>query len=114
MRAFPPRLSSQPFFYPVANFDYAAQIARDWNDQFGLKGKNAVQQFLALSTALTDYPMDFACELSANSKSIYLNFPFWTQFDFTSAGTHLDRRNTILNSIRKVWSNLIPLQPMSR
>lgn len=30
-REFPPRLSHQPFFYPVLNFDYAAQIARDWN-----------------------------------------------------------------------------------
>lgn len=30
-RAFPPRLPQQPFFYPVLNYKYAAQIARDWN-----------------------------------------------------------------------------------
>ncbi len=30
-RNFPPRLSHQPFFYPVLNYDYALQIARDWN-----------------------------------------------------------------------------------
>ncbi|HUK91605.1 MAG TPA: ADP-ribosylation/crystallin J1 [Blastocatellia bacterium] len=30
-RRFPPRLSEQPIFYPVLVFDYAAQIARDWN-----------------------------------------------------------------------------------
>jgi hypothetical protein len=30
-RAFPPRLPSQPFFYPVINEEYAIQIARDWN-----------------------------------------------------------------------------------
>lgn len=30
-RAFPPRLSGQPFFYPVLNEDYAVQIARDWS-----------------------------------------------------------------------------------
>ena len=30
-RAFPPRLSWQPIFYPVLNHPYAAQIARDWN-----------------------------------------------------------------------------------
>jgi hypothetical protein len=30
-RAFPPRLVSQPFFYPVTNEEYATQIARDWN-----------------------------------------------------------------------------------
>lgn len=32
-RAFPPRLEWQPIFYPVLNFDYAEQIARDWNTQ---------------------------------------------------------------------------------
>jgi hypothetical protein len=31
MREFPPRLSHQPIFYPVANVEYATQIARDWN-----------------------------------------------------------------------------------
>lgn len=30
-RAFPPRLPSQPIFYPVLNEEYAVQIARDWN-----------------------------------------------------------------------------------
>ncbi|MES1202385.1 MAG: ADP-ribosylation/crystallin J1 [Pseudomonadota bacterium] len=28
---FPPRLAEQPIFYPVLNFQYAEQIARDWN-----------------------------------------------------------------------------------
>lgn len=30
-KAWPPRLPEQPIFYPVLNFEYAAQIARDWN-----------------------------------------------------------------------------------
>jgi hypothetical protein len=30
-RHFPPRLPSQPFFYPVLTEEYAIQIARDWN-----------------------------------------------------------------------------------
>ena len=29
--AFPPRLPEQPIFYPVLNFEYAKQIAQDWN-----------------------------------------------------------------------------------
>jgi hypothetical protein len=29
--AFPPRLPEQPVFYPVLNFDYAEQIAQEWN-----------------------------------------------------------------------------------
>ena len=30
-RAWPPRLTDQPIFYPVLNEDYATRIARDWN-----------------------------------------------------------------------------------
>jgi hypothetical protein len=30
-RRFLPRLPEQPFFYPVANEEYATQIAREWN-----------------------------------------------------------------------------------
>ena len=33
-KAFPPRLPEQPIFYPVANEEYATQIARDWNAKF--------------------------------------------------------------------------------
>lgn len=34
--AFPPRLEWQPIFYPVTNFEYAAEIANQWNstDEF--------------------------------------------------------------------------------
>jgi hypothetical protein len=28
---FPPRLEHQPIFYPVLNYEYAEQIAREWN-----------------------------------------------------------------------------------
>lgn len=30
-KAWPPRLPDQPIFYPVLNFEYAEEIARDWN-----------------------------------------------------------------------------------
>ncbi len=30
-KTFPPRLPEQPIFYPVLNFEYAQQIALDWN-----------------------------------------------------------------------------------
>jgi hypothetical protein len=36
--AFPPRLPSQPFFYPVLHEAYAVQIARDWNARAGNTG----------------------------------------------------------------------------
>ena len=31
METWPPRLPEQPIFYPVTNFPYAAQIAKEWN-----------------------------------------------------------------------------------
>ena len=37
-KAFPPRLPTQPIFYPVLNFAYAEQIARDWNTRDKLSG----------------------------------------------------------------------------
>src|SRR5438045_2937149 len=36
--AFPPRLSSQPIFYPVLTESYAIQIARDWNTKDAASG----------------------------------------------------------------------------
>ncbi len=39
--AFPPRLSWQPIFYPVLDYEYACSIAREWNtndDQNGNVG----------------------------------------------------------------------------
>ncbi|HEX9253030.1 MAG TPA: hypothetical protein VF870_12355, partial [Ignavibacteriaceae bacterium] len=30
-KKWPPRLSGQPFFYPVTNEEYAKQIAMKWN-----------------------------------------------------------------------------------
>jgi hypothetical protein len=30
-KRWPPRLPEQPIFYPVANEEYATEIARDWN-----------------------------------------------------------------------------------
>ena len=35
---FPPRLEIQPIFYPVLNFEYAAQIAREWNTKDPVSG----------------------------------------------------------------------------
>jgi hypothetical protein len=38
MKAFPPRLPTQPIFYPVLNEEYATQIARDWNTRDAASG----------------------------------------------------------------------------
>ena len=53
MREFPPRLPHQPIFYPVANIDYARQIARDWNARDGNSGY--VTRFQVRSDFLDNY-----------------------------------------------------------
>jgi hypothetical protein len=57
-RRFPPRLPEQPFFYPVANEEYATQIARDWNTKDG--GVGHVLRFSVRSEALNKYPIQAA------------------------------------------------------
>jgi hypothetical protein len=173
MREFPPRLPHQPIFYPVANIEYATQIARDWNtkdssfagyvskfavadsflasfephtvgsaihvefwipaeqihefnvsieggisvesgffgsgfkgfvpDSFGLKGKDAVEQFVAMAKTRDYSRMDFVHEVSTNRKAVYLNFLFWVQFDFTSLGIEMARRNAVIRMIKEAW-----------
>jgi hypothetical protein len=55
MRAFPPRLSDQPIFYPVTTEDYAAKIARDWN--VPASGSGFVTRFKVLRSFLDAYPV---------------------------------------------------------
>jgi len=55
-RAFPPRLASQPFFYPVLNEEYAVQIARDWNTKDEVSGyEGFVLRFSVRSEFLSEY-----------------------------------------------------------
>lgn len=53
-RAFPPRLSHQPIFYPVLDFDYAAKIARDWNTRDDASGKQGYVLRFRVRTAFLD------------------------------------------------------------
>lgn len=57
-RAFPPRLPEQPFFYPVANEEYATQIARDWNTRDEASGFTGyVLRFRVPADFLSQYPL---------------------------------------------------------
>jgi hypothetical protein len=178
MRAFPPRLPEQPIFYPVLNFTYAAQIAREWNtkshtfagyvtefvvddpyvaqferrvvgssvheelwvpaeqlaefnqhivgrikvsaayfgpqfrgyvlDHFGMKGRNAVEQFVLL-VGMFDYSgMDFQGEITANNLAVFLHYPFWKQYDFAGAEIAPDQKECVLSAIETVWQGVFP------
>ena len=57
-REFPPRLSSQPIFYPVSNREYAAQIARQWNTRDPRSGYvGYVTRFRVRTAFLDRYPI---------------------------------------------------------
>ncbi|HEV3049857.1 MAG TPA: hypothetical protein VGX50_06100 [Longimicrobium sp.] len=60
-RAFPPRLPHQPIFYPVANEEYAVQIARDWNTKDAASGYvGYVTRFRVRSDYLARHPLQTA------------------------------------------------------
>lgn len=186
MRAFPPRLPHQPIFYPVANIEYARQVALGWNTKdtnsgfagfvtafdldenylsklephtvggsghveywvpadelaafnrailgqirvgdtffgdhftgdvpqhFELAGKDAATQFAALFKSWDYSRMDVTCEVSANRKSVYLNWLFWHQRDFSGIGISVEARDGFLEQLRKVWEYnriAVPLPP---
>jgi hypothetical protein len=57
-RGFPPRLASQPIFYPVVSLEYAVQIARDWNTQDKENGSvGYVLRFSIPSEYVERYPV---------------------------------------------------------
>lgn len=58
---FPPRLPSQPFFYPVIMEEYAVQIARDWNTKDEASGyAGYVLRFEVRSEFLSRYDIHIA------------------------------------------------------
>jgi hypothetical protein len=178
MQAFPPRLPEQPIFYPVLNFAYATQIAREWNtkshsfagyvteftvddpyvaqferrivggriheelwvpaeqlaefnqhivgriavsaayfgpqfrgyvpDRFGMKGRNAVEQFILLVGVFDYSSMDFSGEIRANNLAVFLHYPFWRQYDFAGVDITADQKARVLSAIELVWQEVFP------
>ena len=54
-RAFPPRLPDQPIFYPVLNFTYAEEIARNWNAKRNTPPVGFVTEFEVIASVATRY-----------------------------------------------------------
>jgi hypothetical protein len=72
MREFPPRLPQQPIFYPVANLEYATQIARDWNTKdnsfAGYVTKFAVADSFLANFEATYCGFGYACRVLDSSR----------------------------------------------
>jgi len=57
-RRFPPRLESQPIFYPVCNEEYATLIARRWNTKDEFSGNvGYVTRFQVRTAFVRRYPV---------------------------------------------------------
>jgi len=72
-------------------------------DGFGLKGKDAVAQFVAMAKTWDYSRMDFVCEVATNRKAVYLNFLFWSQFDFNIVGISHEQRDATIERLREAW-----------
>jgi len=74
-------------------------------DAFGLRGKDASTQFVALAKTLPYSGFDFQLETSANHTAVFLNYFFWEQTSFTRDDITDDVRDVTLITLRKVWAN---------
>lgn len=81
-------------------------------ENFGLKGKNAVSQFVLLANILNYSRMDFYLEIKANHKAVFLNYSFWLKYDFKNDEIDKDLKKETLQGIEEVWSMSFPETPL--
>jgi hypothetical protein len=70
-------------------------------DDYRLKGLTAMEQFRALSTIL-DFG-EFASEVSANRKAVFLNCMFWIKTSLSDAECNPDQRELFVTRLVKAW-----------
>jgi hypothetical protein len=76
--------------------------------RFGLRGKDATAQFVALARTLEFSAMDVRCEIAANHLAVFVNYAFWTQKEFSSHDIDKAEQDRVLIFIRRVWSEAFP------
>ncbi|HSJ89408.1 MAG TPA: tetratricopeptide repeat protein, partial [Anaerolineales bacterium] len=77
-------------------------------EQFGLQGKNAVEQFTVLSNSYIYKRMEFFLEIKRNHKAVFLNYPFWQKYDSKNPGL----KEKILQAIKEAWFTSFPKNPL--
>ncbi len=93
MKAFPPRLPHQPIFYPVANIDYATQIAKDWNT------KDEASGFAGFVTQF-QVPKAFLQNFEPQTVGASVHVEYWIP------------ANSCRNSMPRSWARS-PLRPLT-
>ncbi|HLO31112.1 MAG TPA: hypothetical protein VK249_18330, partial [Anaerolineales bacterium] len=77
-------------------------------EQFGLQGKNAVEQFTLLANSYLYKRMDFYLEIKRNHKAVFLNYPFWQKYEFKNPGL----KEKIIKAIKEAWLTSFPKTPL--
>src|SRR5215210_4462375 len=77
-------------------------------EQFGLQGKNAVEQFTLLANSYLYKRMDFYLEIRRNHKAVFLNYPFWQTYEFKNQGL----KEKIIKAIKEAWLTSFPKIPL--
>ena len=81
-------------------------------EKFGLRGKDARAQFVALVKTRPYSLMDFYLEIAANNTMAFLNYAFWVATDFSAEGVDLDEKQKTLAEIQKAWARAFPNIPL--
>ena len=79
--------------------------------RFGLRGKNAREQWSALAVTHDYSLMDFVCEIGANAEAVFVNFPYWQQLARDDAPSR-PGSEALLEEIRRVWKSHAPWLPL--
>src|SRR5690349_9746080 len=77
-------------------------------EQFGLQGKNAVEQFTLLANSYLYKRMDFYLEIKRNHKAVFLNYPFWQTYEFKNQGL----KEKVIQAIKEGWLTSFPKIPL--
>ncbi len=79
---------------------------------FGLRGRSASDQLVALDRLREDYPMDFHLEIAANHRVVWLNYPLWALQRFATSVIDESRRAACLDAVRAHWPPVRPSLPL--
>src|SRR5215216_5724083 len=77
-------------------------------EQFGLQGKDVVEQFTLLANSYLYKRMDFYLEIKRNHKAVFLNYPFWQKYEFKNPGL----KEKVLQAIKEGWLTSFPKIPL--
>jgi hypothetical protein len=80
-------------------------------ERFGLAGKDAIEQFVAIAASIEHYAFDLWYEIVTNCLAVFLHYPFWAQQSFEPQGISHERRNEDLRYIDMLWRERNPDMP---